>query len=127
MPDLAQGGFRFSIYQRPAPGQSDVNANLPGHHPQGSKTFQPGFINPNFNPGFSSLSFSTLEFMVEQSGVENGENSVMKKSWVSKVWSISPGLKRTARLSVRKQLTQQLPEGCFGPSKCNNVGTFKRK
>ena len=71
MPDLAQGGFRFSIYQRPSPGQSDVNANLPGHHPQGCKTFQPRFINPSFNPGFSSLSFSNPEFMVEESGVEN--------------------------------------------------------
>ena len=95
MPDLAQGGFRFSIYQRPSPGQSDVNANLPGHHPQGCKTFQPGFINPSLNPGFSSLSFSTLEFMVEQSGVENRKNSVMKKSWVAKVRSISPKLNRS--------------------------------
>ena len=86
MPDLAQGGFRFSIHQRSAPGQSDVNTNLPGHHPQGCKTFQPGIFNPSFNPGFSSLSFSTPEFMVEESWVKKRENSVMKKTWVSKLF-----------------------------------------
>ena len=40
MPDMAQGGFRLFVYQRPAPGQSDVYANLPGYNPQGCRTFQ---------------------------------------------------------------------------------------
>ena len=32
--------------------------------------------------------------------------------------------KSKAVLSVGKQLTQQLPEGCFGPTKNDNSGTF---
>ena len=38
---------------------------------------------------------------------------------------LNSGLNK-AVLSVRKQLMQQLPEGRFGPTKYNNIGTFKR-
>ena len=31
-----------------------------------------------------------------------------------------------AVLSVRKQLMEQLPEGRFGPTKYNKIGTFER-
>ena len=31
-----------------------------------------------------------------------------------------------AVLSVRKHLTQQLPEGRFDPTKYNNIGTFEQ-
>ena len=41
MPNMAPSGFRFPIYQRPSPGQGDVNSNLTGHHSQGCRTIQP--------------------------------------------------------------------------------------
>ena len=57
------------------------------------------------------------------------ENMEKHKNWVqSLLWR---GWKNTtfqfpfrAVLSVRKQLTYPLPEGCFGPGKRNNIGTF---
>ena len=38
--------------------------------------------------------------------------------------SFTPSLKAVSK--VKKQLTQQLPEGRFGPTKYNNIGTFER-
>ena len=41
------------------------------------------------------------------------------------VWAFFVGVASKGVFSARKQLREQLPEGCFGLTKGNNIGTFE--
>ena len=60
-------------------------------------------------------------FLTDKTALDRPDSTGMCQSL--KIWV---QVHTKAVLSVRKQLTKQLPEGCFGPTKYNIIDTFEQ-